>query len=132
MALTLPVPVGAHLHQASVVPWIHPTMPRQPPRNRLTDRRLWDEAGIEWRWVTDQLGKDATVALLKRADVRACLQTDWGQPLQWLSTSNKWSVWQTEVEPRWYETLPEDDKRRPYESSLWESGPRQLLLLQSD
>jgi hypothetical protein len=96
------------------------------------DNRLWDEAGVEWRLVDNQLDKDATVALLKRADVRACLQTDWGQPLRWLSPKEKWPLWQTEVEPRFIDTLPDRDKRRPYQSSLWESGSRQLVLLQSD
>jgi hypothetical protein len=101
---------------------------KPPPRNRVLDRRLWDDTGREWerraQWLThDQI--EAHLHSAKRVVVH-----QFGQPLRWLSGDEARSWWrsiQPSVQDAHGGTPKPDTERLTYAAVLWRTGEDKLL-----
>jgi hypothetical protein len=104
-------------------------------RNRLADRRLWDDTGVIW----DLLSRDVTVAaaeeLLRDESVRVGVHDDFTQPLRWIAVEDRQQAIESELKP-WFSQHPKPRKHGRYYKllwiSLWANGTRRLLLFDAD
>lgn len=103
------------------------------PKNRVTNDRLFDEAGQEWQLVRNDLFREEVVDLLADPGVKVGVHRNYGDPLRWIPAELRWQVWRSEIEPEFFDSpswRPPHGApgQLPYCGLLYRSAGRQLLL----
>jgi hypothetical protein len=114
---------------------IRELMSAKTQRNRLADRRLWDDRG----WIWDLISREVTAAqaeeLLRDESVRIGVHDDFTQPLRWISAVDRQRAMKSELKP-WFLEHPKPRKHGRFYRllwiSLWGNGARRLLLFDAD
>ncbi|MEX2551932.1 MAG: hypothetical protein WD627_02885 [Actinomycetota bacterium] len=102
-------------------------------RNRLTDRRLWDEDGKEWEYVTNQV-RAAEVEKLIKQDLKFCAHGNYGAPPEWLSREQAQGFWESTASKDYageVATVKRPNKR-PWQVSIFKNGKDRLVLFDTD
>jgi len=107
-------------------------MPEKTHRNRLADRRLWDDTGADWDLITSQLTTAAVEDLLRDESIRLCVHDDFAQPLRWIAASDRQRAIKSELQPWFSEDFKPRKRGRYFTMSLWGNGSRRLLLFDAD
>jgi hypothetical protein len=104
-------------------------------RNRLADRRLWDDTGVIWDLISGEVPAAAAEDLLRGESVRIGVHDDFAQPLRWIAAEDRHRAMKSELEP-WFLEHPKPRKHGRYYRihwiSLWGNGARRLLLFDAD
>jgi hypothetical protein len=104
-------------------------------RNRLADRRLWDDTGVIWDLMNREVSAAAAGELLRDESVRIGVHDDFAQPLRWIAAEDRQRAMKSELEP-WFLEHSKPRKRGRYYRilwiSLWGNGARRLLLFDAD
>jgi len=101
-------------------------------RNRLADRRLWDDTGVVWDLISSRLTPAAVQGLLLDESVRLCVHEDFGQPLRWIAAEDRDQALKTELKPWVLEDFKPRAHGRYFTMTLWGNGARRLLLFDAD
>ena len=104
--------------------------------NRMLDDRLWDDAGREWRRLERSLSRDRGAEMLADPAVRVAIHDDFGLPVRWVESSERQTVWRTQVEPEFAtrKVQPPNISRcrysrtRAFEASSWRSGDDEMVV----
>ena len=107
-------------------------MPAKTHRNRLTDRRLWDDSGVIWDLISSRLTSAAVEDLLRDESIRICVHDDFTAPLRWIATNDRKRAIPTELKPWFSEDFKPRTRGRYFTMSLWGNGARRLLLFDAD
>jgi len=101
-------------------------------RNRLADRRLWDDAGVIWDLIDRRLTPVGARSYLHDESVRLCVHEDFAQPLRWIATGDRQRAIESELRPWFSEDFKPRTRGRYFTMSLWGNGARRLLLFDAD
>lgn len=101
--------------------------PKGKHRNRITDRRLWDDHDDVWELIDPKVGKDAVERLLLDVGVRLCIHDDFGQPLRWIAPDRRRAI-RTELAPWFVEDFHVRTSGRYFTMMLWGRGPRRHFI----
>jgi hypothetical protein len=101
-------------------------------RNRLSDRRLWDDTGVIWDLITSQLSAVAAEELLRDESIRICIHDDFARPLRWIATKDRPRAIDSELKPWFSEDFKPRIRGRYLRMQLWGNGARRLLLFDAD
>jgi hypothetical protein len=71
-------------------------------KNRVTNDRLFDEAGQEWKLVRNDLSREEIVHLLAEQAVKVGVHQNYGDPLRWVTAELRWQVWRSEIESEFF------------------------------
>lgn len=104
-----------------------------PPRNRIMDGQLFDDAGEEWMAVRNDMTRAEVLHLLTDSSVALGIHRNYGDPLRWIPANRRTQVWREEIEPEFFDNpnwRPPVDApgQLPYRALLYRAGDRQLLL----
>lgn len=103
-------------------------------RNRLADRRLWDDDGVIWELISREVTAAAAEEMLRDESVRIGVHDDFSRPLRWIAAGDRKRAMRLELEP-WFSQHPKPRKHGFYRIlwiSLWGNGARRLLLFDAD
>ena len=103
-------------------------------RNRLTDRRLWDDAGREWAYVTNQVTAAEVNELIRQPTLRFCVHENYGAPLVWLSHDDAKRFWESTASKDYAgETATvKRPNMLPWQVSIFRDGDERVVLFDSD
>jgi hypothetical protein len=114
---------------------IREPMSAKMQRNRLADRRLWDENGVVWDLIEPRVTAAAAEELLRDESVRIGVHDDFTQPLRWISAVDRQRAMKSELKP-WFLEHPKPRKHGRFYRllwiSLWGNGAGRLLLFDAD
>jgi hypothetical protein len=121
-----------HSHRRGQSRMIDPLMPEKKRRNRLADRRLWDDTGTVWDLISSPLTAAAVEDLLHDESIRLCVHDDFAQPLRWIAASERQREIKSELQPWFSKDFKPRKRGRYFTMSLWGNGSRRLLLFDAD
>jgi hypothetical protein len=101
-------------------------------RNRLADRRLWDDTGVIWDLISSRLTAVAVEELLRDESIPICVHEDFTAPLRWIAATDRQRTIKTELKPWFSEDFKPRKRGRYFMMSLWGNGARRLLLFDAD
>jgi hypothetical protein len=104
-------------------------------RNRLADRRLWDDSGVIWDLISREVTAASAEELLRDESVRIGVHDDFTQPLRWIAPEDRQRAMNSELKP-WFVEHPKPRKHGRFYRilwvSLWGNGAQRLLLFDAD
>jgi hypothetical protein len=104
-------------------------------RNRLADRRLWDDGGLIWDLISHDVTATEAAELVRDESVRIGIHNDFTHPLRWIGVDDRERAMKSELK-QWFLEHPKPKKGGRFYRllwiSLWGHGARRLLLFDAD
>ncbi|HEY8841882.1 MAG TPA: hypothetical protein VIO80_14780 [Candidatus Dormibacteraeota bacterium] len=101
-------------------------------RNRLTDRRLWDDIGEVWDLIDSRLARGVFEELLNDSSIRICVHDDFGESLRWIAPEDRARTIKRGLASWFAEDFHRRSRGRYFTTSLWGKGGLRLLLFDAD